>query len=185
MSLQHNDLIDLVSSKIHIDEYSSKMGDDKDVVVTSFKVKYYDPALELSNFLEKGYDWVLDADVSSGEMEDGSYLVFIETLRRPSFPNNLIKVIEDLEGVTGIAAEEYVFAYHKERGYHQLTADNIKSMVPLTPREYPQQDVGEESIMQSEDAKMLEAMQMAAGLTPKTKAVTDPALKHFVNLSKR
>ena len=36
----------------------------------------------------------------------------------------------------------------------------------------------------TEDDIAIENMQMAAGLAPKTEAVTDPELKAFVNLSK-
>lgn len=192
MSLQHNDLRDLVGKKIHIDEYSSKMGDDADVIVVSLKVKYYDPAYELSNFIEKGYDWALDADVSAGEMEDGGYLVFIESLRRPSFPKNLTKLLNDLRGPTGNDPALYEFAYHKDKDYTLFSEDAIKEKVPLSPREYKKlagletDDVPEEEpITKTPEDIALESMQMAAGLTPKSRPVTDPALKHFVNLSKR
>lgn len=194
MSLQHNDLRDLVGNKIHIDEYSSKMGDDADVIVTSLKVKYYDPAYELSNFIEKGYDWVLDADVSAGEMEDGGYLVFIEALRRPSFPANLEKLLSDLLGPTGNDPALYELAYHKEKGYVPFSQDAVKERVPLNPREYnaihgdtesQSEEPAEEPVTKTEEDIALESMQMAAGLTPKSKPVTDPVLKHFVNLSKR
>ena len=181
MSLQINDLKDLVQDTVHIDEYQSKMGDDSDVIVVSLKVKYYDPAWELSNYIEKGYDWVLDADVSSGEMEDGGYLVFVESLRRPSFPDNLIKMLEDMEGITGNDPAKYDFAYRKGDDYQQLTADALRSTIPLSPRQYKEMypDV------KSDEDKALESLQMAAGLTPKSKPVTDPAIKEFVNLSKR
>ncbi len=187
MSLQFDDLKNLIGTKIHIDEYSSKMGDDSDVIVASFKVDYYDPALELSNFMEKGYDWILDADVSSGEMEDGSYLVFVEALRRPSFPNNLINMLQDLEGSTGNDPAEYEFAYHKEKGYNPVTVDNLSEKLTLTPREYKAEhgDTDGNTNDIAIENKMLEAMQIAAGITPKSKPITDPELAHFVNLSKR
>ena len=43
-------------------------------------------ALELE---EKGYEWVLDADVSSGEMDDGDYLVFVELERTKKLPEQV------------------------------------------------------------------------------------------------
>ena len=186
MSLQFNDLRNLIGSKIHIDEYRSKMGDDDDVIVVSFKVKYYDPALELSNFIEKGYDWVLDSDVSAGEMKDGSYLVFVEALRRPSFPDHLINLLEDLAGSTGNDPDGYEFAYYKEKGYVPLTADNLRNNVTLDPRKYRAKNGDPDKVdAAKEDDKALESLQMAAGLAPKAKPITDPELAHFVNLSKR
>ena len=72
--LEQGDLKRLIHPELHIDEFKSKLGDDADVVVASFKVDNKEPANDLVNFIEKGYDWVLDADVSSGEMDDGSYI---------------------------------------------------------------------------------------------------------------
>ena len=66
-NLEEGDLKRLVHDELHIDEYKSKMGDDADVCVISFKVAGKEPAIDLVSFIEKGYDWVLDADGSSGE----------------------------------------------------------------------------------------------------------------------
>lgn len=191
MSLRFNDLKDLVSKKIHIDEYASKMGDDADTIVVSFKVKYQDPAWELSNFFEKGYEWVLDADVSSGEMEDGSYLVFLEIERRPSFPPNLMRALKDMEGLTDQKVSEYEFMYRKGGEYKEMSMDNLKATVPLSPREYRAKygDGSESSetisAITAEESRQIKAMQSTAGITPKATVITDPVLKHFVNLSKR
>ena len=57
------------------------MGTDEDIIVLSFVVKDKSPAQDLMMFLESGYDFVLDADVSAGTMEDGEYLVFAEIER--------------------------------------------------------------------------------------------------------
>ena len=51
------------------------MGDDKDIITLAFSVNGDSPAKDLENFIEKGYPFVLDADVSSGEQSDGSYKV--------------------------------------------------------------------------------------------------------------
>jgi hypothetical protein len=40
------------------------MGTDADVCVISFKVAGKEPSADLVSFIEKGYDFVLDADVS-------------------------------------------------------------------------------------------------------------------------
>ena len=67
MGLQKNDLEFTTDSIFEIDSFKSKMGDDKDIVVTSFSVLGEQPAIDLVNFIEKGYNFVLDADKSSGE----------------------------------------------------------------------------------------------------------------------
>jgi hypothetical protein len=177
VSLKKLELKDSIGDKIHIDEYKAKMGEDADIMVISFKSKYKDQAIDLVNFLEKGYEWILDADVSSGELEDGSYLVFIEVLRRPSIPHKLIKMLSDIKNLTDIEPLKYQFKYQKETDYLPLTAETLASKIPLEPRKY-------RKLHKTKDDVDLENMQMAAGLAPKTEEVTDPELKNFVNLSK-
>jgi hypothetical protein len=55
-SLHSQDLINLVKKVFEIDSYKSKIGDDQDVVVLSFTVDHEDPAKDLENFVEMGYD---------------------------------------------------------------------------------------------------------------------------------
>ena len=63
------DLKEMIHSTFKVDTYSSKMGEDKDVCVLTFEVRDRQPAKDLMEFLEKGFTYVLDADVSSGENE--------------------------------------------------------------------------------------------------------------------
>ena len=182
MSLKKNELQDSVKNTIHIDEYNAKMGDDADVSVVSFKVKYRDQANDLVNFIEKGYDWVLDADVSAGEMEDGDYLVFVEILRRPTLPEKLIKLLADLENITDTSIDNIDFRYYKDNEYLPVTLENLQSKLPLSPRDY-------RKLLKSRnnDDKALENMQMQAGLDPSKHnklSAEDVELKNFVNLSK-
>lgn len=177
MSLKKLELKDSIGDKIHVDEFKAKMGDDADIVVISLKSIYKDQAQDLVNFLEKGYDWVLDADVSAGELDDGSYLIFIEALRRPTIPNKIVKLLNDMKNLTGIPTEDYKFKYHKDLDYVPVTLETLNSKIPLDPRKY-------RKLNKTQDDVDLENMQMAAGLAPKTEEVTDPELKAFVNLSK-
>ena len=153
------------------------MGDDDEIVVISMKSKYKDQATDLVNFLEKGYEWILDADVSTGELEDGSYLIFIEALRRPSVPHKVVKMLGDISNLTDIPANKYEFRYQKDNNYTPLTADSMAAKIPLEPRKYRR-------LHKNDDDVAIENMQMAAGLAPKTEEITDPELKEFINLSK-
>ena len=67
MGLREKDLRDMIYRILEIDSFSSKMGDDKDIVTLSFSVKEQTAAEDLMNFVEKGYEFVLDADATSGE----------------------------------------------------------------------------------------------------------------------
>lgn len=175
MSLKTGDLKDLVRTKVHVDEFESKMGKDEDIVVVSFKIKYQDPAKDLVNFLEKGYDWVLDADISSGTVSDGGWIVFVEAARRPSLGKHLIELLDDLAALTENDPADYEYRYKNDTAYRPLTVEDFKDTVPLTPREYRRRNKPQE----------LQAMLSAAGVSSKESGEFSPDVKEFANLSKR
>lgn len=135
-NLEGGDLRRLVHNELHIDEYKSKMGDDADVCVISFKVKDKEPSTDLVNFIEKGYDYVLDADVSSGEKEGGDYLVFVELDRNPKLPEQIIGLITDIVNLTEQDISEWRVRYRKSTAEGQLTAEHLAKIIPLTPEAY-------------------------------------------------
>jgi len=75
--LQYKDLEGIMKNTVHIDEFASKMGDDDDIVVVSFFVRDLQAAKDLVGWFEKGYDFVLDADRSPGEIKPSRYLLTI------------------------------------------------------------------------------------------------------------
>lgn len=158
--LESEDLKRLVNNDLHIDEFKSKLGKDSDVVVLSFKVTGKEPAVDLVNFIEKGYDWVIDADVSSGELDDGDYLVFVEFDRTTDVPEQIVKLISDLENITAIPSEDWYVRYKNTGVKEPLTLDSIKSLVPLTTQDYQQRFSNEE----------IDKLKAAAGVEVKTKA---------------
>ena len=62
-SLAFKDMEGLLKPTIHVDEFSSKMGDDDDIIVISFFVRDEQAAKDLMSWFEKGYDFVLDASL--------------------------------------------------------------------------------------------------------------------------
>ncbi len=134
--LEYGDLNRLVHPKIHIDEFKSKMGDDADIVILSFKINGKEPAVDLMNFIERGYDWVLDADVSAGELDDGEYLVFVEMERDIKVPQHIMKLLDDMLNLTEQDVAEWKFQYRKVPTEFDLTEENLRKQIPLTPRNY-------------------------------------------------
>lgn len=137
--LERNDLARLVHPKVHVDEFKSKMGDDANIIVLSFKVKEKNPANDLMNFIERGYDWVLDADVSTGELEDGDYLVFVELERTPQAAKQIIGLIDDILNLTDQKLSDWHLQYQKNKQELPITLDSIKSLIPLTSDSYIEQ----------------------------------------------
>lgn len=134
--LEQGDLARLIHPRLHIDEFESKMGDDSDIIVLSFKVDGKEPALDLMNFIERGYEWVLDADVSSGELDDGEYLVFAEIERNPAAAEHIVGLLNDMMNLTDQNLSEWKFQYRKSANEHDITEEGILDMVPSSPADY-------------------------------------------------
>ena len=158
--LEHSDLKRLVHPELHIDAYKSKMGRDEDIVVLSFKITGREPAEDLVNFIEKGYEWVIDADVSSGEMDDGDYLVFVECDRTQSVPDDVVTMLEDVMNLTEQKISDWRLMFRSSTEEFEVTADNIRNNVPLTSQDY----------LRRFGTKELDEMRTAAGVAVTTKA---------------
>lgn len=161
-NLEQGDLKRLIAPSLHIDEFKSKMGDDADICVLSFKVAGKEPATDLVNFVEKGYEFVLDADVSSGEKDGGDYLVFLELERNPSMPDQIIQMLEDIMNLTTQDLSEWKMRYRTSTTEHDITAESIAKVVPLSPDAY--------SKKYETDKDELDAMKAIAGVSIDTKA---------------
>lgn len=143
--LEVGDLARLISPELHIDEFKSKMGEDADIIVLNFVVIGKEPATDLMNFIERGYDWVLDSDVSAGELDNGDYVVFVELERTPESAGNIYNLIENLMNLTDQNISEWSFKYRKNPNTFEITEENLKKHVPLTPDAYIAQYGEEES----------------------------------------
>ena len=134
MGLIKDDLKFLVDNIIEIDSYKSKMGEDADIVTLAFSVSGEAPAKDLENFVEKGYPFVLDADVSSGEQPDGTYKVFIEMERNKDLS---MQILEIADGVRKLAdVQDLRFRYHKNFKSKELNDQNIKETIPFDSDSY-------------------------------------------------
>jgi hypothetical protein len=137
--LDPKDLVDRVKPEVHFDEFGAKMGTDDDVIVASFKIMGQDAAADLETFLEKGYDWILDAETSAGEIEDSYYLVFIEAERRSDYPKKFMSLLSDLKNITDIEDSDWTMLPYlgtKKDPRYNLTQNNIATHVPLSPKKY-------------------------------------------------
>ena len=137
--LDPKDLVDRVKPEVHFDEFGAKMGTDDDVIVASFKIMGQAAASDLETFLEKGYDWILDAETSAGEIEDSYYLVFIEAERRSDYPEKFMSLLSDLKNITTIEGSDWTMLPYmgtKKDPLYNLTQNNIATHIPLSPKKY-------------------------------------------------
>lgn len=175
--LEQGDLKRLIIPELHIDEFKSKMGTDEDIIVLSFKVKEKEPANDLMVFMETGYDFILDGDVSSGVMDDGDYIVFAEIERNRQSPKLIMRLLDDILNLTDQDITDWQFQYRKNAKLYDLSEENISNIVPLEPIAYKQKykDKDEEITAMQEAARVpinktapinswTEQLRIAAGL---------------------
>ena len=170
--LEFKALEEMVKPTLHIDEFSSKMGDDDDIAVASFYVTDDQAARDLVSWFEKGYDFILDADKSPGEIDTNKYLVYVEMKRRTSLPENLATLLDDLSTLTEHEGSGWMVSYDGKD--FEFSEEAVKKHVPLSPKTYRSMKDGE-----------LNKMRNIAGLKEKRIEEVAQDVKDFVNLSKQ
>jgi len=164
--LQYKDLEGMMKPTIHVDEFAAKMGDDDDIIVVSFFVRDAQAARDLMAWFEKGYDFVMDADRSPGEIKPNRYLVYVELRRRSTAPQHIQMLLDDLSTLTEFEADEWRMHYNgRDTDWsEQAFADQV----PLTPDAYRAANQGDLNEMRS--AAGLSVKKVHA-ITPETRAL--------------
>jgi hypothetical protein len=162
--LQYKDLEGMMKPTVHVDEFSSKMGDDDDIIVLSFFLRGKASADDLVNWFEKGYDFVLDADTSPGEIKPNRFLVYVEIRRRSSAPKNVAELIDDLGTLTEFEPDDWQKKYKGKTS--DWSPEAFAEKVPLSPKEYRERT-----------ERDLNEMRVAAGLNVKTTYDRDLAIQ--------
>jgi hypothetical protein len=132
--LGYKDLDGMMKSTVHIDEFASKMGSDDEVVVASFFVRDKQAGQDLVDWFEKGYDFVLDADMSPGEVKPNRYLVYVEMKRRSTTGARLDEIIQDFSTLTEHEGDQWTM--HYEGKDMPFSIENFNNTVPTSPADY-------------------------------------------------
>ena len=134
--LKAGDLDGVVSKRFSVDQFKSKMGEDRNIMVLAFTVDGMAPAKDLEKFAETGYKEVLDADATPGTLEDGKHRVFIEFARVEKVDQHIRKFLDDLKNLANI--EIFEFTYHKNVTPFEASAKNLADVLPSTAIAYTQ-----------------------------------------------
>jgi len=132
--LRAGDLKEFVSDLFTVDQYRSKMGEDRDIVVLGFHVRDKNPAADLMEFIERGYTYILDADMSTGEESDGQYQVFVEMERTKELPSQLKHLLDGIGQLTGHTA--WRFRYQKDKSSLPFNEETVMENIPLSQEDY-------------------------------------------------
>jgi hypothetical protein len=133
-SLQPADLRHLIKDVFEVDSFKSKIGNDADIVVVSFTVENEEAAKDLENFIEMGYEFVIDADTSTGETDDGVFKVFVEIERSKHISKQLMELLDGISKLTG--GQEMRFRYFKSFKSKEATEKNLRNTIPADKDEY-------------------------------------------------
>jgi hypothetical protein len=132
--LDYMDMEGMLSPRVTVDEYEAHMGKNSEIVTLAFTVKGEHAGKDLSGWFEKGYEWVLDAKVSEGEVTPGKYLVFVELARRRSVPERIVELLSDLETLTGLKLSDFTVVVDDED--YDPDVDQLTKVIVTSPHEY-------------------------------------------------
>jgi hypothetical protein len=132
--LDYHDMKGQIDPVISVDEYTAKMGKDSEIVTLALVTNSKLAAKDLVAWLELGYDFVLDASVSEGELEPGKWVVFVEMKRRTNVPEKIMKILEDLQTLTDREASDYQIKVEKKKYAPDLEV--LKKVIITNPKEY-------------------------------------------------
>lgn len=133
-SILKNEMKNYVLPSIQIDSHQAKLGKDEDVSVMKIECKDKSVAEDLVKFIETGYKFVLDADMSPAKDVTGVYNVFVELERNQMLPENIMNLVRDVENVTGMLP--WRFKFHKSDVEHKLSMENVQAQIPTSASEY-------------------------------------------------
>lgn len=142
--LDFNDMEGQIDPLVTVDEYAAKMGKDSDIVTLSFIVKSQQVGNDLVDWFERGYDWVLDASVSDGEVEVGKYIVFVEMSRRSTVPERIIELLKDLKTLTSLKLTDWTVQVNDED--YEPDEDVLKQVIICNPSKYKSEIESEEDL---------------------------------------
>ena len=153
--LDYHDLEGQMIPTLTVDEYAAHMGNDSEIVTLAFTIKSEAAGNDLVDWFERGYDFVLDAQVSEGEVKPGQYLVFVEMNRRSSVPKRIIELLDDLETLTDIPVKDWTIIVDEEE--YSPEEEVLKQVITISPHDYREEvEVEEEEINEMRERAGLE-----------------------------
>ena len=153
--LDYHDLEGQMIPTVTVDEYAAHMGTDSEIVTLAFTIRSEAAGNDLVDWFERGYDFVLDAQVSEGEVKPGQYLVFVEMNRRSSVPKRIIELLDDLETLTAIPVKDWTIVVDEEE--YSPEEEVLKQVITISPHDYREEvEIEEEEINEMRERAGLE-----------------------------
>lgn len=170
--LDYLDMENQIIPEVSVDEYEAKMGKNSDIVTLTFTVRAENAGNDLVTWLERGYEWILDASISEGEVEIGKYLVFAELNRRSTVPNRIIEILQDLKTLTGLELKDWTIVIDDES--YDADPKILTQTIILNPAKYR---------IDVEKEEKLNEMRQLANLDTVQIHTQDDQIKSFKNIA--
>ena len=171
--LDYLDMVDQIEPNVSVDEYAAKMGRDSEIVTLSFIVTSEAAGNDLVDWFERGYDWVLDASLSDGQLAPGQHVVFVEMKRRSKVPERIVELLEDLKTLTDMELDEWTVTVNEEE--YKPDVEKLKQVITISPHQYR---------VENENEEELNEMRQKAGLEPvRVFPEQDAELKAFKSMA--
>jgi hypothetical protein len=170
--LDWHDLENILEPTVEVDTYAAHMGTDANIITLAFIIKSEQAGNDLVDWFEKGYEWVLDASVSEGELSPGKYLVFVELSRRSAAPERIIELIEDLKTLTGVGINDWTVIVDDDDYPAEL--DVLQKVIITSPHQYR---------VEKEKEEELNEMRKVAGLEVKRLHTEDAEIRAFKSMA--
>lgn len=123
--LRKDDLKSMVSGRVSVDEYESKIDDS--AIVIAFYVLGKEAANDVNRFLQKSYVDLLDTEVSAAPDQKGYYLVFVEMATNTKTASNIAALCRELTAVT--ANEKWEFSVRGDDDTNVIALDDIENEI--------------------------------------------------------
>lgn len=167
--LDYHDMEGQILPYVSVDEYKSKIGKDSDIVTLAFTVKSKLAGRDLVEWFERGYNFVLDAKLSDGEVSSGKWLVFVEMNRRLNVPTKIVELLDDLKSLSDIKLNDWTITVDDEE--YEADENVLKQVIILNPNEY--------RAKKTQDDSELNEMREIAGLKTKSHFKPDEYIKNL------
>ena len=155
--LDYHDLEGQLEPIVSVDEYKAKMGKDSEIVTVAFIVNSRQAGEDLVEWFERGYNWILDAQLSEGELKPGKYVVFVEMNRRMKVPERIVELIDDMYTLTNLPLKDWTVEVDEES--YDADPEILKQVITISPHDYREKF--------EQDEEELNEMRKSAGLDVK------------------
>lgn len=130
--LRAGDLRDLLIPVLSIDEYESKISSNAEVIVVGFFIETEEAADDLSRFINRSANAMLDTDVSPAPTESGYFVMFVEFTRDAAAFESIQNILIEIQNVVNIKESDWTFKGYQTTEIKEFNEQNFNESVRVS-----------------------------------------------------